>query len=192
VVRRQRLAVAVNACLFTSDSGWVPLPGDLARSVETVVADRQANHLWEHTYLLWFDDELTPTLETTKPPSEDVLSRARWGVGGQGVGLREGRPRPGQSSEQADARTAVGIDRERRLLFLAVFESATPWRALDKLAALGAREGMLLDGGSSTSMVLGDGASGVRSGSLMGGWRPVATHFGVRARPLPPAAPSSG
>jgi hypothetical protein len=54
---------------------------------------------------------------------------------------------------------------------------------MEELAALGARDGMLLDGGGSTAMVLGEGARGVRPGTVLGGLRPVATHFGVRARP---------
>jgi hypothetical protein len=78
----------------------------------------------------------------------------------------------------------VGFNRENRLLFLAAFENASPRRALEKLAKLGAADGMLLDGGSSTSMALGGKARGVRSGVLTEGWRPVATHFGVRARAL--------
>jgi hypothetical protein len=50
------------------------------------------------------------------------------------------------------------------------------------MAELGAIDGMLLDGGDSTSMALGDKALGVRPGGLLSGWRPVATHFGVRAK----------
>jgi hypothetical protein len=63
VVQRERLAVAVNAALFTSRSPlWVRLSGDLAKGVETVVADHVVSHVWEHTYLLWFDDQLTAHL----------------------------------------------------------------------------------------------------------------------------------
>jgi hypothetical protein len=178
-----QLAAVINGTLFTPDSMWVPLPGDLARGVETVVADHHVNHVWEHTYLLWFDDDLVPTLESSKPPKEEVLKKARWGIGGQAVGLKDGRVWPGTPAQPRDARTAVGIDADRRLLFLAVFESASTRRALEQLAALGAKDGMLLDGGDSTSMALGAQAAGVRSGVVLGSWRPVATHFGVRAKP---------
>lgn len=182
-VREGQLAVAVNGTLFDSDSAWVPLPGDLARAVETAVADHKVNHVWEHTYLLWFDDDLVPTLEFSKPPKADVLEKARWGIGGQAVGLKDGRVWPGTPAQPKDARTAVGIDAERRLLFLAVFQSASTRRALEQLAALGAKDGMLLDGGDSTSMALGEQATDARPGAVLGSWRPVATHFGVRARP---------
>jgi hypothetical protein len=183
-VREEQLAVATNATMFATDSGWLPMSGDLARAVETTVADHQVSHLWEHTYLLWFDDDLTPHLETTKPPGDSVLTKARWGIGGQGVGLAGGKVPEGMERGRVDSRTAVGIDGGNKLLFLAVFEKASPRRALEKLAELGAKEGMLLDGGDSTSMALGGQARGVRPGVLTGDWRPVATHFGIRANAL--------
>lgn len=185
VVQRERLAVGMNASLFHSESGWIPLSGDLARSVDTVVSDHEVSHLCEHTYLLWFGDEMTPHLEAVKPPSEEALTDARWGIGGRSVRLRDGRIQLGSDSAPNDARTVVGIDPARKLLFLATFECATPLRALAMLASLGAQDGMLLDGGDSTSMALGKEARGTRSGRLISGWRPaVATHFGVRARPV--------
>ena len=55
---------------------------------------------------------------------------------------------------------------------------------LQKLADLGAKEGMLLDGGGSSSMAIGKHAKGVSAGIVYGGWRPVATHLGVKAQPL--------
>lgn len=183
-VEAEHLAVAMNGALFTSDSGWFRRSGDLARAVETTVADHHVSHVWEHAYLLWFDDALTPALEISKPTAEEVLRRARWGIGGQAVWLRAGKVWHG-ATRDPDARTAVGIDGPGKLLFMAVFENASPHRALAKLAELGAKDGMLLDGGSSTSMALGANAHGVCPGVLTGGWRPVATHFGVRARTLP-------
>jgi exopolysaccharide biosynthesis protein len=80
--------------------------------------------------------------------------------------------------------TAVGIDSSRRLLWLAVFENASASAVARVLAEHGARDGFLLDGGHSTTMVLGPQAVGVPSGTLVLGSRPVATFFGVRAEPL--------
>src|SRR5262245_48811282 len=60
VVARQNLAVAINGTLFRSESSrLLPKSGDLANSVEPVVADHTISHVWLDTYLLWFDDELT-------------------------------------------------------------------------------------------------------------------------------------
>jgi hypothetical protein len=182
VVDEEQLAVAINASLFTSTPSWRPrMSGDLANGVETVVADHVVGHVWEHTYLLWFDDALTPHLRRSKPPTTSELTSAKWGVGGQAVWLWAGKVWPG-SSRSPDARTAIAIDRSRKLLFLAVGSHISPRLMLQKLADLGAKDGLLLDGGSSTSMAIGEGARGVPVGVVLGGWRPVATHFGVRAK----------
>jgi hypothetical protein len=182
VLRKEGLAVAINGALFTSEPRWRPgLPGDFAKGVETVVSDHVTSHIWEHTYLLWFDDALNAYLRPSKPPRPEDLRKAKWGIGGQGVGLRDGRVWSG-SDRKPDKRTAVGIDAERKLLFLTVAEWASPRLLLEQLAKLGARDGMLLDGGGSAAMAIGEGGRNLAGGTLLGGWRPVATFVGVRAR----------
>jgi hypothetical protein len=56
----------------------------------------------------------------------------------------------GDDDPTADARTAIGIDQTRKLLFLAVGERVPQSRMLEILADLGARDGFLLDGGGSS------------------------------------------
>jgi hypothetical protein len=183
VIDRERLAVAINGTLFTSNSGWwTRMSGDLAKSVETTVADHVVSHVWEHTYLLWFDNQLTPHLRRSKPPTAEELRQARWGIGGQAVELWDGSVWPG-GGRIPDSRTAVAIDRERKLLFLAVGQYISPRLLLEELANLGGKDGMLLDGGGSSTMAIGKGAAGISAGVLYGGRRPVATHFGIRAQP---------
>ena len=79
----------------------------------------------------------------------------------------------------------TAINRELNRLYLAVGEWISPRLILEKLAELGAQDGMLLDGGGSSCLAIGEGAIGIRPGVMVGGWRPVATCFGVRARLLP-------
>ena len=190
VARDARLAVAINGTLFTSKYTWRPrLPGDLANGVETVVSDHVASHFWKHTYLLWFDDDLDPHLRPSKPPEPAELRQAKWGIGGQAVWLHDGKVWSA-SDRQPDSRTAIGIDAERKLLFLAVAEWASPHLMLEELAKLGVRDAMLLDGGASSAIAIGEGARDVATGPLFGGSRPVATFFGVRARRL--SAPQGG
>lgn len=185
VVKEERLAVGINATYFSSNSGWIPMTGDFARSSEAIIADYCVSHIPEHTYLLCFDHHDAPKFETSRPPKESVIRQTRWGLGGRGAVLLMGGNIVQETPRRpTDARSAVGFNRGRRLLILAAFENASPRRALEKLAELGAADGMLLDGGNSTSMALGGKARGVQSGVLMGCWRPVATHFGVRARAL--------
>ena len=190
VVGNERLAVGINGTMFTSKSHWWPrLPGDLANGVETVVSDHVASHLWEHTYLLWFDDDLNPHLRPSAPPQSAELRQAKWGIGGQAVWLHDGKIWPG-SERKPDTRTAIGIDAERKLLYLAVAEWASPRLLLERLAKLGARDAMLLDGGGSSALGIGEGARGIARRPLFGGSRPVATFLGVRARRL--SAPQGG
>jgi hypothetical protein len=185
VLDQQHLAVAINAVYFTSDSGWIATSGDLARSSEATIADYVVSHVPESTYMFCFDEHLAPQVELSWPRNETTQRRFRWGLGGQGGPLlRRGQIYQGTSTKPTDARTALGVDREKRRLVLAVFENVSERRAMDKLSELGAVDGMLLDGGHSTSMAIGEKAHDARAGVLIGGWRPVATHFGVRARAL--------
>jgi Phosphodiester glycosidase len=185
VVATEHLALGINGTLFKLKSHrWPRMSGDFANGVEPIVADHVASHFWDDTYLLWFGDNLIPHLRPYKPLTEEELSGAKWGIGGQDLWLRDGIVWSGDSRcFVADARTAVAVDAPRKLLFLAVGTYVSPRLMFQMLANLGARDGMLLDGGDSSSMAIGKDASGV-SGDVYGGWRAVANHFGIRAQPL--------
>ena len=184
VVASEHLAVAINGTLFSAKSSrLLPMSGDLANAVNPVVADHVISHVWLDTYLLWFDDRLTPHLRPEKA-TEAELAMAKWGIGGEDFWLRDGRVWPGDyRSHIPDGRTAVAVDLPRKLLFLAVGTHISPTLIFQTLADLGAKDGMLLDGGDSSSMAIGTDASVVSPGTVYG-WRPVATQFGVRAEPL--------
>ncbi len=187
VLAQENLAAVVNGTLFTSRTGPLALPGAMARSGEMIVVDGAVNHVDSHSYLLWFEADLTPHVCRTTPPPAEVLRQARWGIAGQEVVLQKGASRP-DTLTMPNTRTMLAINTERRLLWIAVFEDASFRMAADYLGTLGAQDGIMLDGGASSAMLLGDDARGVRAGSVLGGWRPVPTHFGVRARALPSAA----
>jgi hypothetical protein len=186
VVAKEHLAVAINGTLFSSKSSWMPaMSGDLANAVNPAVADHTISHVASFdTYLLWFDDQSTLHLRPDKS-TEAELAMAKWGIGGEDFWLRDGRVVwPGDyRSHIPDGRTAVAVDLPRKLLFLAVGNRLSPNLMFQTLANLGARDGMLLDGGDSSSMAIGTGASVVSPGTVYG-WRPVANQFGIRAQPL--------
>jgi hypothetical protein len=188
VVASEHLAVGINGTLFSSKSNWPRRSGDLANIAESVVADHIVTHGWLDTYLLWFDEQLTPHLGPNKT-TETELAMAKWGIGGEDFLLRDGKVWPGDyRSHIPDGRTAVAVDLPRKLLFLAVGTHVSPTVILQTLADLGARDGMLLDGGDSSSMAIGTGASVISPGTVYG-WRPVATQFGIRAEPLQKKTP---
>lgn len=184
-VRDERLAVGVNGTFFSERMPIPPLAGDPARSVQTIVVEHAMNHLFQplNMCLLWFDDDLTPHIENHHPLRPGVIPRARWAIGGYTIVLWDGKPVP-NSDVHVDARTMTGIDPDRRILWLAVFEKVSFRAGAGVLAGLGAREAINLDGGTSSAMALGDNAVGVRPGLVMGGWRPVADQFGIQAEPL--------
>jgi hypothetical protein len=180
VVRQQHLTAAVNGSMFYSDSSWIRRAGDLARSTETVVADHVVNHVDPNTYLLWWDDDRMAHLETIKPPTAAVLAKAKWAIGGQMPALFDGKP-SAWAPTNVDGRTVVAADPGRRLVWIAVFDKASYRYAAQRMAEEGATIGVMVDGGTSCAMALGDDARGVRSGTVTGNWRPVATVFGFRA-----------
>ncbi len=184
-VADDHLAAAVNGTLFASDSHVVRLPGDWARSAETVVADGVANHVDPNTYLLWWDAAGVGHQAPTKPPPPADLAAARWGIGGQMNTVVDGVVNPWAGAGKPDARTAVAADPDRHLVWIACFDHASERLAAQQMVRLGARFATLVDGGTSTAMALGAGARGARPGTVCGNWRPVATQFGFRADPLP-------
>jgi hypothetical protein len=181
VVSEERLAVAINGPLFRSDSILaLPVPGEFANSVEPVIADGVVSHVWRDAYLLWFDNQLTPHLGRSKPIALPDLYKAKWGIGGQSLWLRDGEVWQG-SYRQPDSQTAIAINGPRKLLFLATGNYISPRLIFQILSQLGAKDGMLLDGGTSSSMAIGVGAKRLEAGAVDRSFHPVATQFGIRA-----------
>jgi Phosphodiester glycosidase len=183
VIEREHLAVAVNGTYFTTASGeWLRFSGDLARSMQTLISDHVIAYGPWGASLLWFDAELAPHVLQSSSAAEPDLSRAKWAVGAHLLQLHKGQVVQA-GDPTADARTGIGIDQTRKLLFLAVGERISPSRMLHILADLGAKEGFLLDGGGSSAMAIGQGSTGIPATLLLGSGRPVATYIGVRALP---------
>jgi len=180
---RENLALAVNAAMFEADSSWFPRAGDFARGHETLVADGVVSHVHEHSYLLWFDRQLGAHLEREKPPGPRALAEAAWGIGSQGIVVADGKV-SSLSGREPDHRTLLGIDRDQGYLWIAVFEHASHHLAGRTLVELGAKEAVMLDGGDSTQLYLAESRTDAPHGTLLGGHRPVATFFGVRAATL--------
>jgi hypothetical protein len=177
----EKLSVLINGALFACDSRF-KLPGAYARSGPTVVAEHRVNHVDPDSYLLWFEDDLTPHLETTKPPPAEALRRARWGVSDGMVLLAQGKVNA-WAGHQPFSQVLAGIDSRRKRLFLAVLENASRARAAKILAEHGAVDAIALDSGHAASMTIGHGAAGIGGGTLLWPKHGSATQLGVRALP---------
>jgi phosphodiester glycosidase len=184
VVHDENLAAAVNGTLFNSDSNLIRLPGDFATGSETLVANHVVDHIDPNTYLLWWDDDMNSHFQSTKPPSPEVLARAKWAIGGQGPILLDGKMNPNAAGTEPDRRTMIAIDPDRRLVWIAAFDRASGRFAAQTLADEGAQFGVTVDGGTSTAMAIGPDGKGVRPGVVAGNWRPVANVFGFRAQKI--------
>ena len=123
VARSEGLAIAVNGTLFSSDSYLLPMIGDFATSVDTVVAEHKINHLQPHDYMLWFDDHLTPHAETSRPAPLESLQRSKWAIGSRDAAFNGIGPR--DDDGMREKRAAIGVDLAKTKLWIAVFESAT-------------------------------------------------------------------
>ena len=166
--------------LFGSDSGWIRLPGDWARSGETVVSDHQVNHIDPNTYLLWWDDDLIAHLELNKPPSEHAMCHKRNGRWGDSRRVSWVGTISMRVNHDPDRRTMIAADPGKRIIWLAVFDRASYYFAYKTLAEHGAKIGVMVDGGTSSKEAVGSAGRGWRSGTITGNWRPVATQIGAR------------
>jgi hypothetical protein len=186
VTRTEQLSVVINASMFGSQSPfWFRLPGDLAISAYgTLVADHVVAEV-QHCDVLWFDDQLQPHLRLwDNSLSARDLAAAKWAIGGQIV-LRDGQV-PNSTDRSADSRTMAAID-DQKHLFLAVAQNISPRRLAERLRELGAKDALMLDGGTSSAMAIGGRPQGITAGVVYGGWRPVASYFGIRALAAVPA-----
>ena len=83
-------------------------------------------------------------------------------------------------TRQELANQIASHDNYHRFL-IGVFDKASARYAATRLAEEGATIGVVVDGGTSSTMAIGSDARGVRTGTITGNWRPVATVFGFRA-----------
>lgn len=173
-----RTHLMVNGLLFAGGSWPVRRPGELARLTETAVIDGKVYARWEHSYMLGFLPDLTPAPVRTKPPpGDDVMAAWALGISAQSWQMFAGE-RGWWEQASRRPRTVVGVNPERRLLWLAVCDEATLAEAAEPLVTRGATYVLHLDGGGSTAMA-------VNGRAVFGDWRPVLNHFGLRLKHSP-------
>ncbi len=185
-LRRERPAVLMNTNLFFPDSITSAIPGRPVRAVETVVVDGQASHVHAHSYLLYWDKLMDAYMAPSKPPDEASLAQAEIGLGLQGVQIRDGAAIPAALDGKSDlyARTFIGINPERKILYLMAFENASGHGVIERAVRAGVTHGGQLDSGSSTNLLIGPKANGVRAHTGIRNARPLGPYLMIYAAPL--------
>lgn len=187
---RYKCQLAINAAPFSpihAVEGKPQLIDGLTVSEGKVVSPHRGNH---PALLLTKDNRVT----IARPPFqlEDVYNA----VCGFGIVLDKGRVLEG--GKDIHPRTAAGVSRDGKYLYLLVIDGRQPqysWGATTGevgqwLAALGAWDGINLDGGGTTTLVI-EQADGFRvinrpiHGGKPGTERVSASHLGVFVPPLP-------
>ncbi len=178
--------VLVNTCRYEPSAWSASWPGQSVWPVETVVAAGAVSHRHAHSYLLWWDAEGEAQLESTKPPSLAVLSRAVEGIGMQGLQLLKGRAILNSLGNAAEAipRTFIGVDAERKVLYLLAFERVTGQVMVEVAQRVGVRDGGQVDSGDGSTLLVGAGAPGVLPHTGLRGLRPLGPVLFLYADPL--------
>ena len=207
--RRHRVQVAINANLFSPccGPGGKDL-GGLAIAAGKIVSPPVRHGPGDCVLAITRDNR---AVITRSDPAFNVGDY--WtAVAGTGIIVKAGRNVAASNDTGGDKshpRTAVGLDQSSRHLFMLVIDGRRPGRSegatlvelADWLLHLGAHEALNLDGGGSTTLVVGERSGPeVRNEPADGGWlstilnpsrgreaaqRLNGNHLGVRARPLP-------
>jgi hypothetical protein len=197
-LRNNRLQAVINANFFSEGQYYLPAgtPMDvfgLAISQGVVVSPQDTS---VQDAALMFDSNNVPTVVHTNWPARptDGVFTAVAGnypllVAGRNIGRKF----------DFEPRTVYGISEDRRYLYLVTIdgrqfgysEGATDYESAHWLQLLGAYDGVNMDGGGSTTLVI-ENSTGQpqrinRSSAVAdsGRERTVGSHFGIFAKPLP-------
>jgi hypothetical protein len=199
--KRYRVQAAINANFFDQSFYYRPAfyPMDvfgLAISQGEVVSPQDDR---AHAAALLFDASNIPTIIYTNYPGADttgfytaVAGNYPLVINGKSVAKRTG-------SLDADPRTAFGISQDRRYLYLVGIDGrqsgysdgAYDYETAGWLLIFGAYDGVNLDGGGSTTLVIQSSTGKPirlnKSSAVAdsGKERTVGSHFGIFAKPIP-------
>lgn len=181
------LAAFINLTRYYPDDVLKSYPGAKVGTVETIVIDGVYTHVHEHSYMLRWDENMVFHFDTHKPPRVEDLQRAKMGFGVQGVQIHErkinGFTLSGWDSTAVN-RTFIGLDTEKKVLWLFAFENVTPAFMTQYAAGKGLVHGAQVDSGNGTHLLLGSGAKGLLPFSGVRSGRPLGAYIGVKANPL--------
>lgn len=183
---RHGASILVNTTRYLPEAIIKSYPGAKVRSLETLVVDGTVSHLHEHSYVMYWDREGNAHQLLEKPPTEESLSEAVLGMGMQGVQIRDGLPhyRSIGDLHSLIPRTFIGIDPERKILWLMAFEKVSGYGMIDRAVEAGMQFGGQMDSGDGTSLLIGTGAKDILPHTGLRFKRPLGPYLLIHADPL--------
>ena len=152
-------------------------PFKRATYIEPLIERGKLSHFWEHVYMMWWDEDMNARLERTKPMSDYVVENAYWGVGLQGITISNRVFQSHASDPDLPPplpMSLIGIDAQRKVLYLLAFENASEEFAANYAAAKGVVEGGRVDSRNGTHLILGRGTGqflrGIRNLRFLSGY----------------------
>ena len=195
-----QLQAAINANFFDARDYYLPdgYPMDvygLAINEGTVVSRQDGP---SHAAVLLFDATNHATFIPTNWPAKNVAG-VFTAVSGNHPLVIAGKNVIPRTAREVDPRTLFGLSQDRRYLYLVTIDGRQPgysdgsneYESAQWLLLLGVYDGVNMDGGGSTTLVIQDSTGAPvrlnRSSAVAdsGHERTVGSHFGLFARPLP-------
>ncbi|MEX0323062.1 MAG: hypothetical protein AB3N63_12940 [Puniceicoccaceae bacterium] len=185
-LRRLEAEVLVNTAIYIPGELYNAWPGRPVRTLETLVVDGRVSSVHEHSYLLYWDALNNVHLQQTKPPSEESLANAVTGIGLQGIQINAGQAGYGalDGKEHVGARTFIGVDPLKRILYLFAYEKVSGYTMIDQAVRQGVIFGGQLDTGTATHLIIGKDARGVKAHTGIRSFRPIGPYLTIQAEPL--------
>lgn len=185
-LRRLNAELLVNTTMYVPGELYKAWPGKSVRSLETLVVDGRVSNVHQHSYLLYWDELDNVHLQQTKPPSEESLANAVTGISLQGIPISGGQIRLSAQggTDKHIARTFIGVDPIRRILYLMAFENVSGSYMIYRAQQEGVIFGGPVDSGTSTHLLIGKNAKGIKSHTGIRNMRPLGPYLTIQAEPL--------
>lgn len=179
------LSVSMNSTRYFPGEWYKSYPLKRVDTVETLVWKGMVSHIHKHSYMFAWDEDWNFRHESTKPPSRNFLETVRYGIGVQGVNVSGGLVQYNTfANSSRDARSFLGVDPERKVMWLMVFDNISEKGMSELAQQQGVIVGGQLDLGDAATMIVGFGAQGITPYTGIRGRRPLAGMIGVKAQSL--------
>lgn len=186
LVWKYDLSVMMNSVRYVPGEWYKSYPFRQVDALETLVGDGNVSHIHNHSYMFGWDAEENFLYDTKKPPKLEFLEQLKWGIGVQSISVLDGELRLEAMNHSADldARTFLGVDPIRKIMWLIVYDKIDDLGMNTLARDAGVFIGGKLDSNDAATLIIGSDAKGVAPYTGIRGRRPLGGVMGVKARPI--------